>query len=356
MKELRTYKASDNLEKYGKYLPSDIKMNEGFYQYVMSDVDKQKTGIYLSVDIYQSLNEKVSYNEIFVAFGQDTSLKFIKDIYNQNIQDITIDKNAIVCTSWSLLFAYMLQQNGYDVVIGKNTTHHYVYFKADDYILRADATEKLEDKKDGSRLSDITRCKLGICPEGLLIYEKNIDGRIDENGVNLFESNIYNSNYYHEEKPHLENYTETIMKQLKDDTDFYTYPVPSEYKNVFSQFSVMSELISMNDLDVISSINYLNHLTKILIPEEERSKITKDYLKIMDNDELSFGLLLTYSPQKIENPRYCYFHPSVSGYNFLYTKKDGFVPISEEEAYNLQEKNDEVEMNITDDGYKRGGK
>ena len=108
MKEMRTNRGDDNLEKYGSYIAPNEKMNEKFYKTVMDEVDTIKESAFLPLEIYNSLNKKVLYDEIFAVFEQDQSLDFIKDIMNKKTEEITLDKNNIICTTWADAFAYIL--------------------------------------------------------------------------------------------------------------------------------------------------------------------------------------------------------------------------------------------------------
>ena len=104
------------------------------------------------------------------------------------------------------------------------------------------------------------------------------------------------------------------MEKLKQDADFYSYEVPEDYHNVFSQIALISEMLATSNLDIVGGITYLKHLMKVLIPEEERKKITLDHIKmqneeVLNVDNLKYGLLLTYIPQEVEIPRCCDFHP-----------------------------------------------
>lgn len=358
MRELRTNRADDDIKKYGEHIPKNIKMNEEFYNMVMNDVDMTKKGAFLAAEIYNSLNKKVFYDEVFCLFDQDTSLDFIEDIYNKSIEEINKDKNAIICHNYSEAFAYLLEQNGFEAVIDKGVTHSQVYFKADHHILRADATGKILGLDEKNQMADLTRAKLDILPQGFLIYEENDQGLIEEK--NFYHSNFYKNNTSIKGQ-NINEYTQSIMEKLKQDADFYSYEVPEDYHNVFSQIALISEMLATSNLDIVGGITYLKHLMKVLIPEEERKKITLDHIKmqneeVLNVDNLKYGLLLTYLPQEVETPRCCDFHPSVSGYNFLYTETKGLNPISENDAYELQERHDAIDMKIIDHDYKRGGK
>lgn len=362
MKELRTNRADDDIKKYGAPISKDVKMDETLYEAVMNDVDMSKKGAFLAAEIYNSLNKRVSYDEVFGIFEQDTSLDFIKDIYNKKAEEITIDKNTVICHNWSDSFAYSLQKNGFnEVVVNKAVTHSQVYFKADNHMFRADATGKILGLDEQNQMSDLTRAKLGIMPQGFLIYEENSQGLMEEK--NFFKSDFYKNHSSFKEEMSIHDYTQNIMKKLKEDDAFYSYEVPEDYHNVFSQIAFMSEMLTESNLDIIGGITYLKHLMNVLIPEEERKKITLDHIKmqngeeeILNVDEIKYGLILTYAPEEVENPRCCFFHPSVSGYNFLYREGQGLNPITEEEAYSLQEKHDDIDMKIMDHDYKRSGK
>lgn len=361
MKEMRTNRGDDNLEKYGSYIAPNEKMNEKFYKTVMDEVDAIKENAFLPLEIYNSLNKKVLYDEIFAVFEQDQSLDFIKDIMNKKTEEITLDKNNIICATWADAFAYMLTKNGYEAVVDKAVNHSQVFFKAENHIFRADATGKLIGYGEENQMSDLTRSKLGIIPQGFLIYEENSKGNMEER--NFFQSDFYKNNNILYQEREIKDYTLAILEELKQEEDFYSYEIPKDYENVFSQLALISEMLNKSTLDTVGGITYLKHLMKVLIPDREQKKITLDHIKIhneetdtLDIDDLSYGIILTYSPEKVEEPRYCYFHPSVSGYNFLYTKRSGLAPISEDEAYHLQERNDDIELKVGENDYKRGGK
>lgn len=361
MKELRTYKIDDNLEKYGSIINKDSKMNEQFYNTVMSDVDSTKEGAFLAYDIYNSFNKKVRYDEVFSVFEQDTSLDFINDIYTKKAEEITEENNAVTCVNWAESFAYMLMKNGFDAVIDKEVKHHQVYFKASNHIFRADATGKILGTDEKNQMSDLTRAKLGVASQGFLIYEENKKGVIEEK--KFLQSEFYKNNTKGEQSQGIEEYTMRILQELKQDEAFYSFDIPEEYHNTFSSIALISEMLENSKLDTIGGITYLKHLMKVLIKEEDQKKITLDHIKIQNEeteilnvDEINYGVILTYTPEEVENPRYCFFHPSVSGYNFLYTGQNNLSPISEEEAYHLQEQSDDIELKVEEHDYKRGGK
>lgn len=361
MQELRTNRADDQLDKYGNTIDQSVRMNEAFYESVMNDVDLTKEKAFVALDIYNSLNKKVAYNEIFAIFEQDQSFDFIEDIYNKKVEAITREDNEVTCVSWANAYAYMLTKNGIEAVVDKEVSHSQVFFKANDHIFRADATGKIIGYGEENQMSDLTRSKLGIIPQGFLIYEESKQGHMEERG--FFQSSFYKSSNVVLEESQIKDYTLSVLEKLKQEPDFYSYEIPEDYHNVFSQFAVMSEMLSISELDTIGGITYLKHLMKVLIPDSSQKKITLDHIKIqneeddvLDVDALSYGVILTYMPEEVEEPRCCFFHPSVSGYNFLYTKESPLLPISEEEAYQLQDKSDEIELKVGDREYKRGGK
>lgn len=361
MSELRTNLVDDDLEKYGSFLSDDVKVNQEFYDFVMRDVDLTKEDSFLAFDIYQSLNQKVSYDEVFAIFQQDTSLDFIQDIYTKDVEEITEKENSVICTTWANAFAYFLKQAGFLAVVDHGVSHSQVFFKDSYHIFRADATGKMLGMDEKNQMSDLTRAKLGILPQGFLIYEKNKQGLIEEK--NFLTSDFYHNHTTMTGPVGMEENTMRILKELKQSEDFYSYPVPEDYQNVFSQIALMSEMISLSQLDIVGGITYLKHLIQVLVPEEEKKKITLDHIKIqpaeeevLNVDQIKYGLILTYTPEEVENPRCYFFHPSVSGYNFLYTEETGLNPISEDYAFHLQEVHDEIDMKVGDHEYRRGGK
>jgi len=359
MKELRTHRVDDDLEKYGRYIDENLDMDQKFYESVMDEVDLHKSDAFLALDIYRSFNQKVSYDELFALFEQDQSLDFIRDIYQKSVEDITEEENSVICTTWATAFAYFLNKNGIDAVVNQEVNHAQVFFKADQHIFRADATGKLIGYGEKNQMSDLTRCKLGILPQGFLIYEENEQGLMEEK--NFFDSSFYKSSAYQENK--IDDYTMNILEELKQDENFYSYEIPEDFSNTFSQIAMISAMLSMGKLDTVGGITYLKHLMKVLIPEDERKKITLDHIKLIDEEvevldvhDINYGVILTYTPEEVEEPKCCFFHPSVSGYNFLYSKHSSLLPISEEEAYHLQERNDDIELEVEEHHYKRGGK
>lgn len=355
MREMRTYLPDDDLSKYGVKLDSDLKMNEEFYASIMSDVNSNSTGIELAYELYKSFNKKVSYNEIFKAFEQDLSIGFVNDIYNRGIEKITLEDSAIICTNWALAYAYLLEKNGFNVVINKNVMHNYVYFVSDGHLIKADATNNCVDPRDGSNFSDLTRCKLDILPCGFMIYEKNNKGDMEERKV--FDSVFFKENDLLIDNDSLSDYTTSIIEKLNENSD-YSQKFSLDQNDVISNFSMISELVNEAQLDTIGSITYIHNLIRMFFSLEDQKKMKRDYLKMVDDDgSYSLGFLTNYCSKKVELPKCYLFHPAVDGYNFLYTKKHGLQFIEEDMALDLQIKNDEIELSIdADDNYQRGGK
>lgn len=338
MQELRTYQGNDNLEKYGNKVPKTEVIDQKFYNYVMQDVNDDATGINLSLQIYNSLNKKVSYDEIFFAFGNDYNFQ-----KNKSCESITKDNNIVICDIWANLFALFLENNDISAVVNKEAEHSKVYFCVDGHIICADATQSINSPQENMAFTDITRCKLGLIPNNFLIYEEDEKGIIVER--NLLESQLIKKSNINIEQSTFSIYISKLINLLKNNKTYKKYNNLSK-DNILETFEKIKRLLSNSKLDTLSNITYINNLIKVLLTIEDQQKIQKDYIKIQQEGEVVLGLLLNYCPYEVEFPRYCDFHPSVNGINFLFTNKKGLYEISEDEAYNLQEKNDEIELNF----------
>lgn len=338
MQEQRTYRGNDNLEKYGNKVPDTEVIDQNFYNYVMSDVDEYATGIDLSLQIYDSLNKKVSYDEIFFAFGNDYNFQ-----KNKSSKSVTEDSNVVICDIWANLFALFLENNDISATVNKEAEHSKVYFCVDGHIICADATQSVNSPQENITFTDITRCKLGLIPNNFLIYEEDEKGNIVER--NLFESQFIKKSNINLEQATFSIYISTLINLLKNNKTYKKYNNLSK-DNILETFEKIKRLLSNSELDTLSNIAYINNLIKVFLTIEDQQKIKKDYIKVQQEKELVLGLLLNYCPHEVDNPRYCDFHPSVSGINFLFTNKFGLCEISEDAAYNLQAKNDEIELNF----------
>ncbi len=349
MQELRTYQQDDDLSKYGTKVNEKESINPEFYNYVMDDVDESLTGIALAYEIYTSLNKKVSYDEYFLAFKTD--FDFLK---NKKVNNITEEDSSIICTIWASLFALFLESKNFPAVINKGGMHSRVFFKADGYIVYADATENSKDLTNGFEFSDITRSKLGIVPNNFLIYEKDEDNQIIAKKIT--DAKISKDLLVKIEKPTFSHQITKLLEILNTNSTYKKYKRENQ-PSINSLFSEIKILLKDSELDTISNIMYLNNLIKIFLSSEDQARITNDYIKVKKDENIYLGLLINYCPPETKQIRYCDFHPCINGINFLYTKKDGLCEVSEDEAYNLQALNDDIELNA--DNYKissRGGK
>ncbi len=349
MKEKRTYQADDDLLKYGFKVPNTEEINPEFYNYVMDEVDENAKGIDLALQIYDSLNKKVSYDEQFMAFRKDYDF-----LQNKNIKDITSNNSSVICDTWALLYASILEKNGIPAVVNKAVAHSKVYFSADGYIVSADATENQKDPEDESELSDITRCKMGMNPYNFFLYEKDETGQIKE--CRIDESTYIKENNIKLKRTNFSSYITKLINLLNENSTYkkYNNSIKPDILDIINEIKFQLE---QSNLDTISNMLYLNNLLKMLVPKDDLDKLTKDYIKIKQDNEIKYGVILNYCPYEVEFPR-CYdFHPPVDGINFLYTSKTGLCKISEDKAYRLQEENDDIELNPDD--YimnQRGGK
>lgn len=348
MQEYRTYQQDDDLTKYCTKVNEKEIINPEFYNYVMDDVDESLTGVALAYAIYSSLNRKVSYDENFIAFGSEYDF-----LINKNINSVTINNSSVICDIWAPLFAICLEKRGFSAVVNKEATHSKVYFKAEGFIICADATENKKDLIDGFDFSDITRCKLGLVPNNFLVYEKDKNNQMVAKKIT--DTNWYKDSGVELSEPIFSKQITKLLELLNQNPTYKKYK--SKNSSLESDFDEINHLLKESELDTISSIMYLNNLIKILLSKDDQARITKDYIKVQKDENISLGLLINYCPPETKQIRYCDFHPCVNGINFLYTNADGICEISEDEAYNLQAVNDDIELNI--DKYiisRKGGK
>lgn len=98
----------------------------------------------------------------------------INAIKYKNIKEITNEDNEIICSTWSKVYASLLNKVGIkNRVIGNN--HKFVIFDCDGTLMKADATQSTKDTSTGFYINDLTRVQLGIKTQGYECVEKNKD-------------------------------------------------------------------------------------------------------------------------------------------------------------------------------------
>lgn len=345
MENRRNYFYTDPLALYGSYFLDGLGPNKRFQRAVEKDVYFDTDELSLALFYYLSLGNKLVYDDLFDAFSQDLSIDFVKDIYHQDIHDVTLNHNKVVCSSWAGLFAYFLNKNHIEAVVSSSGTHKYVTFKAGGYLCQADATCNLADTTNHSSMSDLTRVKLGLQPCGVSIISN--DEKLGVVYQNVFESNIILDSRIFSVVKKQDYKLQFLLDELKSKTDFEVLNCPKEYQEIGKKFGFIHEMLLDSNLDVIGGMTYLNSLIRNILTPAEQARLSYDYLKEFDGHHYHYLQLINYSDSVKFHKRDYTFHPSTEGINFVY-RGEGLEIYTKRKARQLQEKNDQIELQIAD--------
>lgn len=345
MENRRNYLYTDPLALYGSYFLDGLGPNKRFQRAVEKDVYFDTDELSLALFYYLSLGNKLVYDDLFDAFSQDLSIDFVKDIYRQDIHDVTLNHNKVVCSSWAGLFAYFLNKNHIEAVVSSSGTHKYVTFKAGGYLCQADATLNFFDSKNRSSMSDLTRVKLGLQPCGFSIISN--DEKLGVVYQNIFDSGIILDSRIFSLMLKQDHKIQFLLDELKQTTDFQVLNCPEEYQEVGKKFGLIHELLLSSNLDIVGGMTYLNSLIRNILSPNEQACLSYDYLKEFDGKCYHYLQLINYSDSLKLHKRDYTFHPSTEGINFVY-RGEGLEIYTKRKARQLQEKNDQIELQLAD--------
>lgn len=218
-------------------------INEEFEKSIIQEIPIDADKEIVMEQIYCNLNKILGYDQNFFSMNQDFSNDFTNKLYNKSLKECSEDKK-VTCKSWAELYTYFLKKNGIDAYINQNGEHKYVTIINDCKMITADATNLTQSKIDKTRMSDLTRAKLGIKPAGLKVRDlkTNIVSQIDVQSQKQFTIN----------DNELNNVSELI--DLIGDNRNYTSELfdinsNSDNKSILQELSIINNILKDSKLN-----------------------------------------------------------------------------------------------------------
>lgn len=263
----------DDIDGYVPDSDVNIKLKES----VLKGLDLNEDKLLLARQIYINLCKVLKYDTSFPYLSSYNNTEQANDIYNRDINDITLKNNDIICKSWAEIYAKVLIDIGLNAkVVGTN--HRHVTFQYGDLLIEADATNVIKDEAD-NYMNDLTRVKLDLTPTGFTSFDDdnrfyrllaNVDKRIENIGENVIKKKLQIIDYYN-------SVTEQIVNiSLDEKIDF------------------LNKMANSSNLVGLEYLTYLKSLIKTIL-SDIKEKIDINY--IIDN-EYMVGLLLTISKNR----------------------------------------------------------
>lgn len=263
-----------NLEHYGVKFETDLELDEKFREAILSDIPDNLSQISLSKEIYKRLNSKVKYSQTYGGMPKDLDKEFIEKIYNEGIDEVTLENNELVCNTWSKLYSKLLSEKGIESVISGNGMHKYVTLIADDEVITADATNIMLNPIDNTKITDLQRNTFGMPIGGFrVISDEQIDRELLEEEMSLCEG-------------HSLDVTEIFADDINYDKDLGNEILGNSIEDKIKALNgIFSRTDGTDSLDVLS---YLNIMYRKLFTEEELSRMTRCNISVDLSTEDSY--------------------------------------------------------------------
>ncbi len=274
LKNIKPIVFDRNLEHYGVKFETDLELDEKFREAILSDIPDNLSQISLAKEIYKRLNSKVKYSQTYGGMPKDLDKEFIEKIYNQNIDEVTLENNELVCNTWSKLYSKLLSEKGIESVISGNGIHKYVTLIADDEVIIADATNSMLNPIDNTKITDLQRNTFGMPIGGFrVISDEQIDRELLEEEMSLCEGHSLDvTEIFADDMSYDENLGNEILGKSLE--------VKIELLN-----GIFNKAKGIDSLDVIA---YLNAMSKKIFTEEELSRMDKCNISIDFSTENSY--------------------------------------------------------------------
>ena len=158
-------------EKYK--IDPNMKLNIDFEKIILKETENIEDPYEYAFKVYLSLCTHTKFDPNMLATGYDLKNNYVIKKINQEIDEITIDKNNMTCKLWSELYAYFLQKRGFNSYVVGTPQHKQVEAFLDNLKIVADATNKTHNEEDNTLLTDLSRVRLGGKPAGFKILSEN---------------------------------------------------------------------------------------------------------------------------------------------------------------------------------------
>lgn len=266
-----------------------LQINPDFERAVLGAIQPTNDPAEFALQLYNELNKRVKYNSSFFALDQDLTNQFAYDIYYQPFNNVNLKNNSLICKQWSELYAYFLEKNGFEAYVCGSGKHKNVKAYYGTTLIEADATNQTTSPSDPSRLTDLTRSKLGVRPAGFNAYEFYRDKQTTRN-LSTIQLN-YDIGDFSRNQGANEQLLE-IMNLIDEDRDLTDIIMGLNNPNdkvgtIMKKISFISDMLKRASLDNMDSIGYLNHLFHCTLNSEECQRVTNTnafYKNLYTND------------------------------------------------------------------------
>ena len=272
-----------NVKENAYRVDPQLQINPDFENAVLGAITPTNDPAEYALQLYNELNKRVKYNPSFFALDQDLTDQFACDIYYQPFGTVNLQNNSLICKQWSELYAYFLEKSGFEAYVCGSGKHKNVKAYYGTTLIEADATNQTTSPSDPSRLTDLTRSKLGVRPAGFNAYELYRDKEITRN-LSTIQLDYDISDFSRNQGAN-EQLLE-IMNLIDEDRDLTDVIMGLNNPNdivgtIMKKISFISDMLKGASLDNMDSIGYLNHLFHCTLnPEElQRAKNTNAFYK-----------------------------------------------------------------------------
>ncbi len=267
----------------------DYRINPDFERSVMDAIKPTNDPAEFAFQLYNELNKRVKYNPAFFALDQDLTDQFAHDIYYQEFGKVSPENNSLICKQWSELYAYFLEKNGFEAHVCGKGKHKFVRAFYGTNVIEADATNQTTSVDDPSRLTDLTRSKLGVRPAGFKAYDYFQDKKTGRDMATVRLN--YDIADFSQNRGANDQLIE-IINMIDDKRDLTSLIMGlndprSEVGSIMKKLGFISDMLKGSNLDNMDSVGYLNHLFHNTIKAEEFNRIhltNAFYRNIYTND------------------------------------------------------------------------
>ena len=248
-----------------------ISLNPEFENSIYQGIKSREPAAF-ALELYNELNKRVKYNPSFFALDQDLNDQFAHDIYFKRFDATTKEENSIICKQWAELYAHMLQKCGYEAYVCGKGKHKSVRAFFGTTMIEADATNQTTSPDDPSRLTDLTRSKLGVRPAGFKAFDLYGEKPVTKNLQTI--SLDYNIDDFDRNEGAVEQVTE-LMNHIHDERNLSSLLMglntPNDRRgSIMKKLGFISDMLKGSKLDNMDSVGYLNHLFHNILTPDER--------------------------------------------------------------------------------------
>ena len=202
----------------------------------------------------------------------------------------------------------------------------------------------------GSKLRDLEKdaCVVGhdnrLSSEDL--HQALTKGLIDA-GVNVYDLGLDLDDKTKIDYVNFEDRTNSIVSALLVNCKtFKIHNIPDIQDRVTDTFSLINNLLLMEDLDNLSAIKYINTLLKVLFTKDENRRLTYIPVKEVDNKgNYSYSEIINYNPSLEKDNKREFDNRNLAGYNFI-CRSSGIEYLTPRKARKIIEKSRDIDTDI----------